>query len=65
MRDGEFLQPCTGIADLLHLEADARQRLGHGLRIGIGVEIILEPGQGEFHRLIPPSSVGMSSAAKP
>ncbi len=27
--------------------------------------MILEPGQREFHRLSPPSSVGMSSAAKP
>jgi hypothetical protein len=31
----------------------------------VGVEMLLEPGQGEFHRPSPPVSEGVSSAEKP
>ena len=31
----------------------------------VGVEVLLEPGEGEFHELSPPASVGKSSGRKP
>ncbi len=33
--------------------------------IGLEVEMLLQPGQGEFHELNPPASVGKSSGRKP
>ena len=55
----------------LDLEADAGERLDDLVERGVGVEVILEPGEGEFHRFSPltdvrpPTSVGMSSGRKP
>ena len=38
-------------ADALDLKTDARQRLDDLVERGVGVEMVLEPGEGEFHRV--------------
>ena len=38
---------------LLDLKPDARQRLGDRVERGVGVEMLLEPGEREFHGLDP------------
>ena len=65
MRDLEGFKIPRGIDDLLDLEADHGQRVGDLLDAGVGFEMILEPGQGEFHRLNPPCSDGTSKARNP
>ena len=53
------------VVDALDLEPDHRE-LGHDLvERSIGVEMLLQPGQGELHALSPPASVGKSSGRKP
>ncbi len=50
MGDGEILQPRAGILDRFHLQADLRKPrrdLGRG---GGCVEMVLQPGEREFHR---------------
>jgi hypothetical protein len=47
--DDEILEPGALVGDALDLEADRRQRLGNRRRIGIGVEMLLEPVEGELH----------------
>jgi hypothetical protein len=42
-------QPRAAILDALHLEAEVGQRLGDLLDRGVGLEVILQPGEGEFH----------------
>ncbi len=37
------------VLDALHLQADPRERLGDGVEGSLGVEVVLEPGEGEFH----------------
>ena len=49
----------------LKLEADRGQALADGSCIQIGVEMRLEPAQGELHRDNPWPSVGTSSGRKP
>ena len=65
MGDGEILQPRAGILDRFHFETDGGELVGDRRGIRVGVEMVLQPGERELHRLSPPSSVGMSSAAKP
>ena len=38
-----------GVLDALDLEADARQRLDDLGERGLGVEVVFEPGEREFH----------------
>ena len=48
--DDEGLQLLGRIGELFELEPEMRQRLGDLFRRGVGVEIVLQPGEGEFHR---------------
>ena len=48
--DDEILQRLGRVVDALDLEADARQRLDDLVERRVGVEVVLEPGEGEFHR---------------
>ena len=59
---GEFFRR---IVDMLDLEADHGQRLDDLGKLRLGVEMLFQPGQGEFHRLKPPNRVGRSSGRKP
>ena len=43
---GEAPSPCP---DALDLEPDARQRLDDRVERGLGVEVVFQPGEGEFH----------------
>jgi tRNA-binding EMAP/Myf-like protein len=47
--DGEIAQLRRRIGDAFDLKADLRQRLGDRRQRGVGVEMVLEPGEGEFH----------------
>ena len=49
-RDDEALIFGARVLDALDLETDARQRLDDLGQRGRRVEVILEPGEGEFHR---------------
>ena len=65
VRDDEILQARAFVFHRFDFEADAGQRIRDGLRVRVRLEMFLEPGERELHRLSPPSKVGMSSAAKP
>ena len=55
---------CEAVADLFDFEADADEPLADLVERGGGVEMILQPGEGEFHDS-PPASVGTCSARNP
>ncbi len=65
MRHDEILQTRAGVFHRLDFEADGGQTVGDRHGVGVGFQMLLEPGEREFHRLSPPSRVGRSSAAKP
>mgnify|MGYP006198355611 CR=1 FL=1 len=50
--DDERLVGCL-IIDILNFEADRRQALADLVERGVGFEMILEPGECEFHCLVP------------
>ena len=47
--DDEGLQPLRRVRQLLELQAEMRQRLGDLVRRGVGVEVVFQPGESEFH----------------
>ena len=49
MGDDEILQLLSRIRHMLDLKANARERLDDLSRRRVGVEVVLEPGEGEFH----------------
>ena len=49
MRDHEVFQLFGGIVEAFNLKADARQGLDDLVERRVGVEVVLEPGEGEFH----------------
>ena len=59
--DLEGRQRLGHVGDLFDLEPDADQTLADLVERGRGVEMVLEPGEGEFHDK-PPASVGTCSA---
>jgi hypothetical protein len=61
----EALQGRGGIGHALDLEAEHGERVTHLDQRGVGLEMLLEPGQGELHRPSPPVSEGVSRAEKP
>ena len=65
LRDLERGQRLGRIVDPLDLEPDAVERVGHRARVGVGIEMRLQPRQRELHAPTPPLSVGTSSAEKP
>ena len=48
-RDDEALVLGARVLDALDLEADARQRVDDLGERRLGVEVVFEPGEGEFH----------------
>ena len=54
-----------GIGDLLDLKADHGQLAGDLVEACVRVEMILQPGQRELHRLSPPCKDGTSKARNP
>jgi len=48
--DDEAVVFARRVLDRLNLEADAGQRFDDLVERGRGVEVVLEPGEGEFHR---------------
>ena len=63
--DGERRQGGAAVDHLLDLEAEHGQPVGNLVEGRVGLEMGLEPVQGELHRLNPWPSVGVSRAAKP
>ena len=53
------------VMDAFELEPQRRQGVGHFAEGCLGVQMFLEPTEGEFHRASPPTRLGWSSAAKP
>ena len=47
--DAESAQLCCGVRDPLNLQPKVGQRLGQRIDGGRGVEVIFQPGEGEFH----------------
>ena len=64
-RDGERRQRLRLVLDVLDLEPDHGELVGELFQRLVGVEMFLQPGEGEFHELNPPASVGTSSGLKP
>ena len=48
-RQGEAAQLRGGVRDLLDLQAKIGQRLGDLIEGGGGIQVLLEPGEGELH----------------
>ena len=64
-RDRERCEQLAPVRHALDLEPDHGELVDdRGERL-LGVEVLLEPGEGEFHALNPPASVGKSSGRKP
>jgi hypothetical protein len=63
--DDEILQARARIADAFDFQADGGELGGNRFRIGIGIEMLFQPGQRELHLDSPPSKVGISRAEKP
>ena len=53
------------LKDHLDTDADTATVAETLTRIGLRVEMVLEPGEGELHAPTPPDRVGTSSAEKP
>ena len=63
--DGEGGQVGGAVGHALELEAEGRQPVGDGVEGGVGLEMLLQPGEGELHGLSPPIRLGVSSGTKP
>ena len=63
--DDEGLEQRRLVLDVLDLEPDHGELVDDLAQRLDGVEMLLQPGQGEFHELNPPASVGKSSGRKP
>src|SRR5450759_3189986 len=64
-RDGERRQRLGLVVDILDLEPDHGELVGELFDGLVGVEMLLQPGEGELHELNPPARVGTSSGLKP
>jgi hypothetical protein len=53
------------VVDRFQFQADRGDRLADLAEAGVGVEMLLEPGQREFHRASPPVIDGTSRGMKP
>ena len=63
--DDEGLEQRRLVLDVLDLEPDHGELVDDLGQRRVGVEVLFQPGQGEFHELNPPASVGKSSGRKP
>ena len=63
--DAETTQLFSWVLNPFNFQPNTVERIGHAMNIGIGIEVILQPGQGELHAPTPPLSVGTSRAANP
>jgi hypothetical protein len=64
-RNGERRERFCLVLDVLDLEPDHGELFRELVDRLVGVEMLLQPGEGEFHELNPPASVGTSSGLKP
>jgi hypothetical protein len=64
-RNGERRKQLRLVLDAFDLQPDHGELVGEFLDGVVGVEMFLQPGEGEFHELSPPASVGTSSGLKP
>ena len=64
-RDDERLQYLGRAGYLFNFQPDRGQLFRNGRGVGIGIEMLLEPAQREFHAPTPPLSVGTSRKRKP
>ena len=62
-RDDEAVVFGARVFDAFHLEADAGQRFDDLGERGRGVEMVPEPGEREFHRVVPPMRVASPGEA--
>ncbi len=67
MADDEGRETLRAVLDAFDLEAERGQALHDVVERAIGIEMVLEPGEGEFHRAPPlgRARLGMSSDANP
>ena len=63
--DDERRQHLAAVGDALDLEPDHGELVDDRRQRRVGVEMLLEPGEGELHVLSPPAKVGKSSGRKP
>ena len=63
--DGEGRKLVAGPADLLHLEPDGGELGRDVVQRRIGLQMRLQPGEGELHALSPAARLGTSNGAKP
>ena len=63
--DGEGGKRRARVGDILDLEAERGKAGDDFVERRLGLEMVLEPRKRELHRVSPPPSVGVSSAAKP
>ena len=64
-RDREGRELLRLVLDALDFEADHGELVDDLIERSVGVEMLLQPGEGELHSLSPPASVGKSSGRKP
>ena len=64
-RNHERLEQRRLVLDALDLEPDHGELVDDFAERSVGVEMLFEPGQREFHELNPPASVGKSSGLNP
>ena len=64
-RRREGSQVARAVLDAVHLETQHGQRLADLLERGLGVEMVLQPGEGELHSTASAIRPGMSSGRKP
>ena len=64
MRDGECGERLGLVGNLFNFQTNAEKPCRDLINVGCGVEIVLEPGEGEFHDN-PPARFGIWSALKP
>ncbi len=60
--DAECRQCGTAILHAFELQPDHGQRVGDAVERRVGVEVVAQPGEGEFHRLTPPRAASPARA---
>ncbi len=63
--DHERLERLGRILDAFDFEAERGEGLGDGGGIGTRLKMRFQPGEGELHRVSPPTTEGTSSGRKP
>ncbi len=64
-RNCEWRKRLGPVVEALDLKADHRELIDNPVERLLRFQMLLEPGEGEFHELNPPASVGKSSGRNP